>query len=448
MRRVLVLGLATATALLWSVGLAERPYEGVELNIVLIEEPESRAAASQALAQRFFEETGIRVNFDLLTSRAMTEKIQIESVARTGAIDVIRTGPGIRANHVEAGWIRPLDPYIEMFGFESELADWTALNTHARFGDDPTVWAIPVNANIQLLVYRTDLFGDPEEQAAFKARYGYELRPPETTVEMLDAAEFFTRDTTGDGRTDLYGYFERLVMTFPLAKIAYKLMYSTGHTILDADGNVAFDTPAMAEGLEWYRELKQYMPDTVAPGDYSELERAWGAGELAMTTTWIGTVRNFMDPERNPNTHDVTAVTLVPRFPDSGLDHGKAIVGGGGYAVHTDSPNPEAAAKWIFWLLSEENLEPYVEAGGNPPRGAFFEHPMVTEDEIWGRIMPYWFAALELTGENRLEIPEVVGAFNENLAVMVSDILFEDADPTVTLRETATENQRLLDRRR
>ena len=42
----------------------------------------------------------------------------------------------------------------------------------------------------------------PDEQAAFEAKYGYELVPPTTWEQYRDVAEFFTRDTDGDGAVD------------------------------------------------------------------------------------------------------------------------------------------------------------------------------------------------------------------------------------------------------
>ena len=43
------------------------------------------------------------------------------------------------------------------------------------------------------------------EQAAFKAKFGYDLAPPADWQQFRDVAIFFTRDTDSDGKTDLYG---------------------------------------------------------------------------------------------------------------------------------------------------------------------------------------------------------------------------------------------------
>src|SRR4029453_2978126 len=71
-------------------------------------------------------------------------------------------------------------------------------------GDDTFV-GMPVWTNSEILFYRTDLFEDPKNMADFEAKYGYPLAAPTTWDEYRDVAEFFTRDTDGDGTIDLYG---------------------------------------------------------------------------------------------------------------------------------------------------------------------------------------------------------------------------------------------------
>lgn len=45
--------------------------------------------------------------------------------------------------------------------------------------------------------YRKDLFEDPREMEALRAKYGYELSAPENWRQYRDIAEFFTRPGKG-----------------------------------------------------------------------------------------------------------------------------------------------------------------------------------------------------------------------------------------------------------
>ena len=49
-----------------------------------------------------------------------------------------------------------------------------------------------MEAFIKIYLYRTDLFNDPEVQAAFKEKTGRDLAPATTHEEYTEIAEFFT----------------------------------------------------------------------------------------------------------------------------------------------------------------------------------------------------------------------------------------------------------------
>jgi multiple sugar transport system substrate-binding protein len=54
-------------------------------------------------------------------------------------------------------------------------------------------WAIPAEGDAVGWSYRKDWFEDPAEMEAFKAKYGYDLAPPEDWAQLRDIAEFFHR---------------------------------------------------------------------------------------------------------------------------------------------------------------------------------------------------------------------------------------------------------------
>ena len=59
---------------------------------------------------------------------------------------------------------------------------------------DGSFVGMPVWTNSEILFYRTDLFEDPAEQAAFQEKYGYELAPPTDWEQYRDVAEFLRDD--------------------------------------------------------------------------------------------------------------------------------------------------------------------------------------------------------------------------------------------------------------
>ena len=85
-----------------------------------------------------------------------------------------------------------------------------------------------MEAFIKIYLYRTDLFNDPEVQAAFKEKTGHDLAPATTHEEYTEIAEFFTDwgqekgeelwGTTAQAHTghpaSWYEFFESIAPTF------------------------------------------------------------------------------------------------------------------------------------------------------------------------------------------------------------------------------------------
>ena len=77
-----------------------------------------------------------------------------------------------------------------------------SLKLYGEYPDDSgKYWGLPVNQDAYGMMYRKDLFNDPKEKAAFKAKYGHDLEFPQTYEDAKQVAEFFTRPDQG-----LYGW--------------------------------------------------------------------------------------------------------------------------------------------------------------------------------------------------------------------------------------------------
>ena len=96
--------------------------------------------------------------------------------------------------------------YVDLTDFltSTGIKDTVTPATLTYYGEYPagsgTYWAYPTEGDANGWSYRKDLFEDPEEMEAFKAKYGYDLAVPTTYEQFLDIAKFFTRPDQG-----LYG---------------------------------------------------------------------------------------------------------------------------------------------------------------------------------------------------------------------------------------------------
>ena len=103
------------------------------------------------------------------------------------------------------------------------------------------------------LAYRKDLFEDPDEMAAFKAKYGYDLAVPKTWAELLDIAKFFTRPDEG-----LYGVAIYTQKDYDAITMGFEnVMLGFGGDWSDENYNPegVINSPEAIAALEYYREL-------------------------------------------------------------------------------------------------------------------------------------------------------------------------------------------------
>ncbi len=125
----------------------------------------------------------------------MYEKEKTEFIADTGAFDVVTLYPSYIGDFAGNGYLEPLDEYMQ----KTPAAAWdpNAGDVLAPFWGlyckfDGKVYALPIDGDVLMLMYRKDLFEHPEEQAAFKEKYGKELAPPETWEDWLQIGGVFT----------------------------------------------------------------------------------------------------------------------------------------------------------------------------------------------------------------------------------------------------------------
>jgi multiple sugar transport system substrate-binding protein len=166
-------------------------------------------------------------------------------------------------------------------------AGWSPSLLELQRDTDGNIFALPYHDGPEMFMYRADLFENPAEQAAFAARYGYPLQPPQTWAQFRDVATFFTRPEQGlygaiiaglnDGHNNVYDFFLHL--------------WSRGGRLFDAGWRPAFNDAIGREALQYYADL--ILLDNVCPPNtltYDSVASgvAYAAGEAAMMWNWCG----------------------------------------------------------------------------------------------------------------------------------------------------------------
>lgn len=294
--------------------------------------------------------TGVKVNVVELPNEEIYPKTILEHQAGTGAYDAVLMSPAWLADLVANGAIVPLDPYIEKYGVQSESDD-----INPAFKDwmsyDGKIYGLVVDGDVLVTYYRTDLFADPDNQAAFKAKYGYDLAPPKNYQQFGDIACFLTDKY----QPDMYG----------AGVINTGYMYFFFSERFRAEGGKFFDPATMkatvnseagVKALTDMVEQNKCMAPGIETWGFIENFSALTAGQIAMTISWPPVGRwaqgvNVDDAALNwvPKT-TVTDKVGYAINPGGHPELASGFISG----VSADSKNKDAAYLYIQWMHSKD----------------------------------------------------------------------------------------------
>jgi multiple sugar transport system substrate-binding protein len=377
------------------------------------------------------------VGFEL--SHGGPEAIYAEMVEHGGAAggdyDVMLALTDWLPDLIRRGGLRPINDYLVSDPPEGWPSGWSESVLGLQRDAQGTIYGLPYHDGPEIFHYRTDLFGDPADQARFERQHGYPLRPPQTWSQFLDVARFFTRPDDGvygtvvaglnDGHNNVYDFLIHL--------------WSRGGQLLDEQLRPAFDSPAGREALQFYVDLltkHSVTPPRTLEYDSVAAGEAYAAGEGAMMLNWSG----FMAVAQLPPSKiiDKTRCTSIPRGDGPDGRHASLNV----YwvlGICAGSRQPELA-----WRFLRETASPAMDkvtslAGGTGVRLSTWNDPEVRE-----RFQ--YYEALETVhqGSNTMPgIPEYP-AINEVLSRMTWDAVQGHKSVAQALREASAECAALL----
>lgn len=313
-----------------------------------------------------FAEMGITVNIIEVPFAEVYNVEKTEFVAGTGAYDVVTFYPAYIGDFASNGYLLPLDDYLS----REPAAVWDARQDdvlapfrelYNKFGGQ--TYALTIDGDVHVMMYRQDLFENADEQAAFMEQYGHELRPPQTWTEWLEVGEFFTRDAgeTLAGETleqPFYGLGEFGRRSFSWAWYMNRAA-SAGVQYFDEEMNPGINSPEAVAALQNMVDSLQFAPPDVLNFGYDELRDAFIKGQVAMVVQWTDVPKKAADPNESVIVGKV-GVGRVPGTEVNGeIIHRSMMPVGRVVAVAADSQNPEAAycvAKHIAYNRSLEDV--------------------------------------------------------------------------------------------
>jgi multiple sugar transport system substrate-binding protein len=350
----------------------------------------------------------VRVNIELggATSELQAQYLNTVLSARDPTLDVLILDVIRPAQFVAAGWIAPIEPFVE--DKDALLGSYLPAYAEANQVGGELV-ALPAHADAMFLYYRTDLL----------EKYG---RPvPTTWSELKETAQIIL---DGEGDPNLEG------LSFQGAAIegavcSFLLPYWSMGQSLAEDGAFTFDRDAAVASFDLWLNM---IDAGVAKANIAEVatddtRRDFQAGNVVFAVLWAYGWSNFQGGESEVN--DLVGVARLPA-----VDGGEPVscLGGWEWAISAFSQNQEAAADLVKYLASDEVYKfRAIEGSALPPTRTMYSDPDVLE------VMPWLEDALPVVETARArpvsprynEISEIIRTtFN---AVMAGAMSPEDA---------------------
>jgi multiple sugar transport system substrate-binding protein len=255
------------------------------------------------------------------------------------------------------------------------------------------LYGVPMEAFIKIYLYRTDLFGDADIQAAFKEETGKDLKPATNHADYAEIAEFFTQwgidndmdlwGTTAQAHTghvaSWYEYYESIAPTFGV--------YNWG---IDADNNFSasvanggqMNSDKAKEAMTWWLSMRDIAPPESPTSTWTEVGTTFGAGRAAQglvygeNAGWIAA-----DKEKSLVVGNV-GVALPPLAPGvlEDAESGKGYIGyfdGGAFGLPSSSKQKEAASLFLQFIGQNEVQPDWAVAAPRVTNKVTYDDPKV-----------------------------------------------------------------------
>ncbi len=223
---------------------------------------------------------------------------------------------------------------------------------------------LPRHSDVSNLFYIKSLYEDAENQAGFKAEYGYDLMPPETWAQVKDQAMFFANPPDFFG-TQFVGKDEAITGRF------YEMLVAEGGALFSDDWEPTFNSEAGVRALSFFVDLYKAGAVPVGVPNYlwDDTGLGFASGTVAMNLDWGGWSAFFNDPANSKVAGDIGLI----RAPKGSAGIRTGWSGSHTFSVTESCDNKEAAASFVTFLTDYDRQMVEARKGLLPTRGQVWD---------------------------------------------------------------------------
>jgi multiple sugar transport system substrate-binding protein len=324
--------------------------------------------------------TGIDLEYDILTEDEFMEKLLIDLSMKAGRYDVFMAGAVMEWQYSYAGWIKPLDQYLNDPSLTSPDYDFDdffpgIVKSHrwdgkigSSAGGGP-LWAIPIQQEVHVLLYNKWLMD----------KLG--LKVPTTYHELRDAVEKATTKING---VQYRGISFLLARSWPTLDNHFLTPFSTlGGRDFDENGKSAINSPTSVEIHKQYLAMiRDYGPPGVINYTWYDQQEAFSSDQYLFFIGPSTLIPIIKDPTKS-KVADHVGFALPPKGDDGDI---KSHVWTWGLAMNGQTKKERASWLFMQWSTSRDvMLQAAINGNMDPPRQSSWNAPEVIKlTKEWG----------------------------------------------------------------
>jgi multiple sugar transport system substrate-binding protein len=312
----------------------------------------------QQLVADYETEKGVKVNVVQEPWGTYYNKVAAEWAAKGSGFDMVVGDSQWIGQGATQGHYLDLTDFMKEKGMDKSVTPAT-LQYYGTY--DNKYWAFPTEGDALGWAYRKDLFEDPKEQEAFKAKYGRDLAVPTTLAELRDIAEFFTRKDQ-----NLYGIgvytqkdYDAITMGVQNFIFNYGADWKNDQNVVEG----VLNTEPAVQALDLYKELYSYSAPGLSNAFFQEMNDAFISGQVAMITNYYAFFPALVSKDINANFYDKVGFFASPAGPNGDR---YASLGGQGTSINAYIPaeRQEASKAFLEWFATEPVQQKWGALGG------------------------------------------------------------------------------------
>ena len=318
---------------------AAKPFEGVVLH--MLDSSEGQTDAMIALQNKCMDETGVTMKVEVVSQDDVDTKMQTALSAKSSTYDIIGLDIIDLAKYSAAGWVEPLDNYIDQATKDDVLP--FAMDGISYNGK---ILGLPWKAEYMVFVYNKKMLSDA----------GIE-NPPTTWDELVqDSVTLKEKNIVKYPIVFTWGAgYEQISSDYTM------ITKSLGGELFDKDGNPVFNQGAGVEALQLMDDMinkyKVVDPAALTIKGGGTRRDIMMSGDAAFGFLW-GTPLVTMNDEKNSKLAGQFALALAPNKI--------SLAGPMGESISAFSENKDAAWAYLKCIAGPEGEKELFLKDGSP----------------------------------------------------------------------------------